>query len=175
MESNISSVDSSNTNRQDRLRSDSSRLTKIEDLLDKNWDSFYPLIISELEAKVFVLKITEKTSKDKIVLVTLFYDKNVWLAGIYARNIKDKLIGYCVTYTGAPVIKWFPAYLSIIYSKDISRRDPEVTYNDVNIRTLKFDDDFLLVCRKHVPEHTTDKLPDAAVYLQFKGIWKDGT
>jgi len=103
------------------------------------------------------------------------------LFGVYGRTSeRDRLLGYCLMFSGAPRIHHNPRYCSFSYSgqTDIKQRQVRFIFEDDYVRVARFGVgtfDYLWLCRKQTPEQLDVDVADHVAHQQFKDTWKDGT
>jgi hypothetical protein len=137
-------------------------------------------VIAPVGRQAYCVRLKCFVGKERAKLLSLQEHQNVILFGVYGDDRKrDRLVGYCLMFMGAPIIHRFTRYCSFSYSEptDIRYRQVKVIYNDEFVRLLRLGVgtfEYFLVCRKSTDEQLQTGAADAATHLQFSGTWKDG-
>jgi len=137
-------------------------------------------IITPLGKRAFGMSFKRFISKEKPKLLTLNEHHNVVLFGVYGdENNRDRLVGYCLLFGGAPIIHHYTRYVSLSYSEptDIRTRQMRVLFDDQYVRLTRVGVgvfDYLWICRKNVPQQLEVDVADHAAHTRFKRAWRDG-
>lgn len=120
-------------------------------------------------------------SRERPKLITLCTHHQIVLFGVNGdEGDRDRPVGYCLLFGGAPTIRYYTRYLGVSYSEptDIRARQMRVIFDDPNVRLTRFGVgtfDYLWSCRKQTPQQQQLDVADHAVAQHFGGSWKDGT
>jgi len=138
-------------------------------------------IFTEITPRCIGLKVKELTATERPKLLSLCQHHTIVLFGVYGdEKGRERLVGYCMLFSGAPTVHHYTRYISVSYSElsDIRSRQLKLIYDDDDIRLARLgmgDFDYLWLCRKLTEEQLDVDMPDHASYQLFREAWKDGT
>jgi len=140
----------------------------------------HDLIIMPLGPRALALKTKDFVSGEQPKLMTLCDHQQIVLMGVYGdANGRERLVGYCLLFSGAPTLHHYTRYSGLSYSEpqDIRTRQMLVIHDDDVVRLARFGVgvfDYLWVCKKFVEDQFTIDAADHAQHLLFRETWKDG-
>ena len=141
----------------------------------------YEYIFTELDRHAFALRYKGLISGEKPKLITLCEHQQIMLMGVHGDDgERERMVGYCLLFSGAPTIHHYTRYVSISYSEiqDIRSRQLKLIYDDAEVRLARMGMgtfDYLWLCRKATERQLEVDAPDHAAYQLFREAWKDGT
>ena len=157
-----------------------STIERLTGEVQKNWTGMHDYIVTILDRQAMALRIKGFVANERPKLLTLCEHDQLILSGVYGDAAgRERLVGYCLLFSGAPTIHYHPRYTSLSYSdaQDIRTRQMLVIYDDDDTRLLRFGIgtfDYLWCCRKATEEQFEVDLADHAQHRQFSGAWRDG-
>lgn len=157
-----------------------STLTQLAEYVAQDWHSTHDHIITPLGVRAYCVRVKGLVSNETPKLLTLREHHNVVLYSINGSSTeRDRLVGYCLLFSGAPMVHYYTRYTSLSYSEpaDLRTRQMRVIFDDPNVRLLRFGVgtfDYLWVCRKRTDKQTQVDVADHAAYVRHLGSWKDG-
>lgn len=153
---------------------------ELTSLVQKDWRFLHDYIITPLGHQAYCLRMKTLVSGEQPKLLVLRQHHTLVLFGVYGSNDRrDRLVGYCLVFSGAPWIHHNPRYISFSYSEatDIRMRQVRFIFEDENVRLSRFGVgvfDYLWLCRKQTDQQTDVDVADHIAHKQFAGTWKDG-
>lgn len=168
----------------DRLPGDDDRgvIGRLTDLVGQAWGQLDDYLVTVLgqDQRALVLRFKDFVSDEKPKLMTLCEHDQLVLSGVYGVGSgRERLVGYCLLFSGAPTLHWHTRYTGISYSEleDIRTRQMLVVFDDPNVRLIRFGVgvyDYMFCCRKTIPTQLDVDLADHQQHQQFSGAWRDG-
>ena len=137
-------------------------------------------IFTALGRRAIALRVKDFVSNERPKLLALCEHHQIVLLGVYGdEDGRERLVGYCLLFTGAPTIHHYTRYASFSYSEpqDIKTRQMLVIFDDPVIRLTRMGVgvfDYLLACRKITDEQLEIDAGDHAGQQLFKHAWRDG-
>lgn len=137
-------------------------------------------IFTALDRQAIALRVKGFVSNEQPKLLTLCQHHQIVLSGVYGdERGRQRLVGYCLLFSGAPTIHHYTRYLSVSYSEmsDIRSRQLKVIYDDSEVRLARMGMgvfDYLWVCRRLTEEQLEIDAGDHAAYQMFRQSWRDG-
>jgi len=156
-------------------------IKRLTGYIERDWAGMYSHIFTALGRHAIALRFKNFVSNERPKLLTLCEHHQINLMGVYGEGAdRERLVGYCLLFSGAPTIHHYTRYLGVSYSEvqDIRGRQLKMLYDDDDVRLARMGMgvfDYLLVCRKLTEEQLEIDAPDHAAYHMFKHSWKDGT
>lgn len=130
----------------------------------------------------YALQLLKKGHNEELRTEVLTERENVMLyhvLGYNAKKNRKRPLGYCVLYSGNPIVHDHTWYFSICYSDPthVGHKDWKVLYADSSIRLVRVglgDYDYLLTYRGKTDDHDKRGFSDGAVRMATQKNWKDG-
>ncbi len=157
-----------------------STINRLTGAVQRNWAGMHQHIITTLDQRAMALKIKDFVSGEKPKLLSLCEHDQLILFGVYGDEAgRERQVGYCLLFSGAPTVHHYTRYCSFSYSdaQDIHTRQMLVIHDDDDTRLLRFGIgtfDYLWCCRKATQTQFEVDLADHAQHRQFSGAWRDG-
>ena len=155
-------------------------IQRLTEAIEQNWAGMHDNIMTQLDRRAIALRVKCFVADEQPKLLTLCEHDRLILSGVYGDAAgRERLVGYCLLFSGAPTVHHYTRYCSLSYSEpqDIKQRQMLVIHDDDHIRLLRFGIgtfDYLFCCRKSTPEQFEVDLPDHVQHQQFSGAWRDG-
>lgn len=155
-------------------------ITQLTHQVKENWESFFEYVMAPLGEQAYALRCRRFVGGETPKLLTICEHQNITLFGVYGVAQKERHLGYCLFFTGTPIVRYYTRYIHVFYSEpaDVRTREWSVLHNDKTVRLIRvgigtFDYEWL--CRREVPQQTQIPLADHAVATcPTIGNWKDG-
>ena len=161
-------------------RTETTIIDQLVGYVGQDWNGMHNYIFTALGPRALALKVLDFVTNEQPKLLTLCDHQQVILMGVYGDdNGRERLVGYCLLFSGAPTLHHYTRYAALSYSdpQDIRTRQMLVIFDDDVVRLARFGVgvfDYLWVCRKSTEEQFTIDAADHAQHLLFSGAWRDG-
>ncbi|KKN14799.1 hypothetical protein LCGC14_0992490 [marine sediment metagenome] len=149
-------------------------------MIEQDWTHRQDYVVQMLGQRAVALRFKDFVSDERPKLLSLCEHDQLILLGVYGEGGgRERLVGYCLLFSGAPTLHWHTRYAGISYSplEEIKTRQMLVIYDDPNVRLLRFGVgcyDYLFCSRKQVDEQMEADLADHQQHQQFSRAWRDG-
>lgn len=137
-------------------------------------------IFTALGRQALALRTKSFVSNEQPKLISLCEHHQINLMGVYGdERGRERQVGYCLLFTGAPTIHHYTRYVGVSYSEvtEIKSRQLKVIFDDDDVRLARMGVgtfDYLLLSRRLLDEQMEIDAPDHASYQMFKKAWRDG-